>query len=68
MGIAALILGIISLLVSLTIFLDLSLILGVLAIVLGIISVVKKKSKGLILHFFVQLVDMNFVELHILPY
>lgn len=47
MGIAALILGIISLLVSLTIFLDLSLILGVLAIVLGIISVVKKKSKEL---------------------
>ena len=47
MGIASLILGIISLLVSLTIFQDLSIILGVLAVVLGIISIVKKKSKGL---------------------
>jgi len=47
MGIASLILGIIGMLVSLTIFKDLSLILCVLSVVLGIISIVKKQSKGL---------------------
>ncbi len=47
MGIASLILGIIGLLLSLTIFKDLCLILCVLAIVLGIISIVKKKNKGM---------------------
>ena len=45
MGIASLILGIIGMLISLTIFKDLSLILCILALVLGIISIVKKKSK-----------------------
>ena len=47
MGIASLILGIIGMLISLTIFKDLSLILCILALVLGIISIVKKKSKGM---------------------
>lgn len=47
MGIASLVLGIIGMLVSLTIFKDLSLILCVLGIVLGIISIVKKKNKGM---------------------
>lgn len=47
MGIASLILGIISFLVSFSIFKDLSLICGVIAIVLGIISIVKKKGKGM---------------------
>ena len=46
MGIASLILGILSLLISFTWFADLSLILGVLALVLGIIAIVKKKGKG----------------------
>lgn len=47
MGIASLVLGIIGMLVSLTIFKDLSLILCILGIVLGIISIVKKKNKGM---------------------
>lgn len=47
MGIASLILGIIGLLISLTIFKDLSLILTILGIVLGIIAIIKKKSKGM---------------------
>lgn len=47
MGIASLILGIIGILISLTIFKDLSLILCILAIVLGIISIVKKDNKGM---------------------
>jgi len=47
MGIASLILGIIGLLISLTIFKDLSLILCVLGTVLGIIAIVKKTNKGL---------------------
>ena len=47
MGIASLILGIIGLLISLTIFKDLSLILAVLGVVLGIISIIKKKNKGM---------------------
>ena len=47
MDIAALILGIVGMLVSLTIFKDLSLILCILAIVLGIISIFKKKGKGM---------------------
>ena len=45
MGIAALILSIISFFTALTIFKDFSLILGVIAIVLGIISLVRKKGK-----------------------
>lgn len=47
MGIASLILGIIGLLLSLTIFKDLCLILTILGIVLGIISIIKKKNKGI---------------------
>ena len=47
MGVASLILGIISFLVSFSIFKDFSLICGVIAIVLGIISIVKKKGKGM---------------------
>ena len=47
MGIASLILGILSLLISFTWFADLSLILGVLALVLGIIAIVKKNGKGM---------------------
>lgn len=47
MGISSLVLGIIGMLVSLTIFKDLSLILCILGIVLGIISIVKKKNKGM---------------------
>lgn len=46
MGVSSLILGILSFLISLTWFTDLSLILGVLALVLGIIAIVKKKGKG----------------------
>ena len=46
-GVASLILGIISFLVSFSIFKDFSLICGVIAIVLGIISIVKKKGKGM---------------------
>ena len=42
MGVSSLILGILSFLISLTWFADLSLILGVLALVLGIIAIVKK--------------------------
>lgn len=47
LGIASLILGIIGLLISLTIFKDLSLILTILGIVLGIIAIIKKKNKGM---------------------
>jgi len=47
MNIASLVLGIVGFLVSLTIFLDLSLILCVLGIVFGIISIVRKESKGM---------------------
>lgn len=47
MGVASLILGIISFLVSFSIFKDFSLICGVIALVLGIIAIVKKKSKGM---------------------
>lgn len=46
MGISSMILGILSFLISMSWFQDLSLILGVLAVVLGIIAIVKKKSKG----------------------
>lgn len=46
MGIAALILGILSFLISFSWFQDLALILGVLGLVLGIIAIVKKKGKG----------------------
>lgn len=46
MGIASLILGILSFLISFTWFSDLSLILGVLAAVLGIIAIVNKKGKN----------------------
>lgn len=46
MGIASLILGIISFCVSFTWFADFSLICGIIAVVLGIISLVKKKAKG----------------------
>lgn len=46
MGIASMILGILSFLVSFTWFTDLSLILGVLSFVLGIIAIVKKNGKG----------------------
>lgn len=49
MGVASLILGIISFLVSFSIFKDFSLICGVIAIVLGIIAIVKKKGKGMAL-------------------
>ena len=47
MGVASLILGIISFLVSFSFFKDFSLICGVIAIVLGIIAIVKKKGKGM---------------------
>lgn len=47
MAIASLILGIICLLVSFSIFKDISLICGVIGIVLGIIAIVKKKGKVL---------------------
>lgn len=47
MGIASLILGIIGLLISLTIFKDLSLILTILGVVLGIIAIRQKKNKGM---------------------
>ena len=47
MAIASLILGIICLLVSFSIFKDMSLICGVIGIVLGIIAIVKKKGKVL---------------------
>ena len=47
MAIASLILGIICLLVSFSIFKDMSLICGVIGIVLGIIAIVKKKCKVL---------------------
>lgn len=47
MGIASLILGIISFLISFSFFKDLSLILAIVGLVLGIISLVKKKNKGL---------------------
>lgn len=47
MGISSLILGIIGMLVSLTLFKDLSLILCVLGIVLGIILIIKRKNKGM---------------------
>lgn len=47
MGIASLILGIISFLVAFSIFKDLSLILAVVGFVLGVVSLVKKKNKGL---------------------
>lgn len=47
MEIASLVLGIVGMLVSLTIFKDLSLILCVLGIVLGIIAIVKKGKKGI---------------------
>lgn len=47
MGIASLILGIISFLVSLTIFKDLSLICGIISIALGVIAIVKKKAKAI---------------------
>jgi len=46
MGIASMILGILSFLISFTLFADLSLILGVLSAVLGIIAIVKKNGKG----------------------
>lgn len=47
MGLASLILGILSLLISFTIFQDLAIILGVLALVLGILAIAKKKNRGL---------------------
>ncbi len=47
MSIASLILDIIGMLVSLTIFKDLSIILCILTLVLGIISIVRKKNKGM---------------------
>ena len=47
MGVTSLVLGIISFLVSFSIFKDFSLICGVIAIVLGIIAIVKKKGKGM---------------------
>lgn len=47
MGIASLILGILSFLISFTFFVDLGLILGILAVVLGIIAIVKKVNKGM---------------------
>lgn len=47
MSIASLVLGIIGLLISLTIFKDLSLILNILGVVLGIIAIVKRKNKGI---------------------
>ena len=47
MGIASLVLGIISFLVSFSIFKDLALICGVIAIVLGIIAIVRKKGRGI---------------------
>lgn len=47
MGVAALILGIVGCMVSLTIFKDASLICGVIAIVLAIITLVRKKKKVL---------------------
>lgn len=46
MGIASLILGILSFLISFSWFGDLSLILGILGGVLGVIAIVKKKGKG----------------------
>jgi len=46
MGIASMILGILSLMISLTIFKDMSLILGVLAFVLGMIAIFRKKGRG----------------------
>lgn len=46
MGLSSLILGILSFLISLTFFTDLSLILGVLSAVLGIIAIAKKKGKN----------------------
>ena len=47
MGVASLVLGIISFLVSVSIFKDFSLICGVISIVLGIIAISKKKGKGM---------------------
>ena len=46
MGIASMILGILSFLISFSWFADLSLILGVLALIMGIIAIVKKNGKG----------------------
>lgn len=45
MGLSSLILGIIALLISLSIFKDISLILAVVGLVLGIVSLIKKKNK-----------------------
>lgn len=47
MGVASLVLGIISFLVSFSFFKDFSLICGVIAIVLGIIAIAKKKGRGI---------------------
>ena len=47
MGVASLVLGIISFLVSFSFFKDFSLICGVIAIVLGIIAIAKKKRRGI---------------------
>ena len=46
MGVASLILGILSFLIAFSFLKDLSLILGVLAVVLGIIAIAKKKGKA----------------------